>query len=104
MKHPIKGSKFIFPVKEQEIKPTVKTLANKHSSGHDGISINLIKKVVGISKPLCLIANNSFQSGIFPNNYKISKIIPLFKTGDKNNIKIIGIFLFCLHFPKYLRN
>ena len=34
-----------------------------------------------------LNANTSFQPGIFPNNCKISKIIPLFKTGDKNDIK-----------------
>ena len=65
---------------EQEIKSTVKTLANAHPSGHDGISMNLIKKVVdSISKLLCLFANKSFQSGIFPNNCKISKIIPLLK-------------------------
>ena len=36
-----------------------------------------------VAKPLCLLFNKSFQCKIFPNNWKIAFIIPLFKRGDK---------------------
>ena len=42
----------------------------------------VVKRVIsGIAKPLTFICNKSF--GIFPNDMKIAKIIPLFKTGNR---------------------
>ncbi len=36
-----------------------------------------------IAKPLAIICNKSFQTGIFPDDMKIAKIVPLYKSGDK---------------------
>ena len=46
----------------------------------DGLSMNLVKKVINnIIKPLKYICNKSF-----PDNMKISKVIPILKYGDNS--------------------
>ena len=45
----------------------------------------VVKKVVSyIAKPLSDICNKSFTQGVFPDNMKIGKVIPLYKAGDRN--------------------
>ena len=47
--------------------------------------MNIINKVINnIIKPLTHICNKSFQEGSFPDNMKISKVISILKSGDKN--------------------
>ena len=59
-------------------------LKNKSSKGIDGISNNLIKTAKYVfAKPLTLIINQMLSSGIFPEQLKVSKIIPLHKANDK---------------------
>ena len=59
------------------------TLENKSSSGHDGISNQIVKLLKNeISKPLTVIINQMLKTGIFPDSFKTSKIVPLFKKGD----------------------
>ena len=44
--------------------------------------MSLFKKVISkIGKHIC---NVSFQTGVFPNKMKIPKVIPLYKSGEKN--------------------
>jgi hypothetical protein len=63
-------------------------LTNKNSSGFDGISIKLVKKLTPvITEPLSAIANKSFQLGIFPRSCKAAKIIPELKSGDEADYK-----------------
>ena len=63
------------------------SIQSKHSSGHDEISNTLLKNIIpNIVKPLTHICNSSFQTGRFPDLYKIAKIIPVYKNGDKNNV------------------
>ena len=37
-----------------------------------------------LSKPLTLIINQMITTGIFPDSFKKSKIIPIFKKGDQS--------------------
>ena len=68
------------------------------SSGYDGIPPFLIKQVYsGIALPLSDIFNKSLTSGIFPDQMKIAKIIPMYKSEDRysiNNYRPISIFPF----------
>ena len=53
------------------------------SSGRDGISNTVIKASMPIiSKPLSLIRNQMLNTGIFPDNLKIAKVVPLYKKRD----------------------
>ena len=58
----------------------IDSLKTKTSTGNDGISTQLIKVIApGILKPLTALLNQSLKTGIFPNNLKLAKIIPLHK-------------------------
>ena len=63
----------------------IDNLENKNSSGHDGISNKLLKTIKGdISQSLTIIINQMLTTGIFPDDFKLSKVIPLFKKGDSS--------------------
>ena len=40
-----------------------------------------------LSEPLQIIINQSLNNGIFPDKLKMAKIFPIFKKGNKHNIK-----------------
>ena len=53
------------------------------NSGKDGISNIVLKAIIPvILKPLTLIINQMLNTGIFPDNLKIAKIVPFYKKGD----------------------
>ena len=58
------------------------------SCGCDGISNKLLKLIKNeISKPITLIVNQSLKTGIFPKAFKIAKVKPIYKKGDKADLK-----------------
>ena len=66
---------------------TIKLIDNleyKNSSDHDG-SNKLLKTIKGdISQSLTIIINQMLTTVIFPDAFKVSKVIPLFKKGDSS--------------------
>ena len=63
----------------------IKDLENKKSSGHDGISNTLLKVIkASISPSFTIIINQMLTTDIFPDAFKLSKVIPLFKKGDSS--------------------
>ena len=76
--------KFECITKDYTIK-AIDNLENKNSSGHDGISNTLLKTIKNdISQSLTIIINQMMTTGIFPDAFKLSKVIPLFKKGDSS--------------------
>jgi hypothetical protein len=64
---------------------TIKCFDNKSSVDLDGLSLNFIKFIaLEICTPLAHIFNLSLTQGIFPERLKTSRIVPIFKTGDKH--------------------
>ena len=71
------------PVETKKVNKIISQLDSKNSSGYDSISNILIKSIVDIIlKPLTVIINQCFKMGIFPNQLKIAKVVPIFKSGD----------------------
>ena len=57
---------------------------SKKSSGHDGLSLNLLKDIkLELAQPITLIINQSLNTCIFPDKLKIAKITPIHKQNDK---------------------
>ena len=55
------------------------------SSGYDDVSNYLLCKIVNVIKePLYCVFNKSLASGKFPELLKLSKIVPLYKSGEKS--------------------
>ena len=59
---------FMSSTNSQEILTIVLQLKNENSCGHDGISNNILKRIVtSIVDPLCIIFNKLLSEGIFPD-------------------------------------
>ncbi len=71
------------PVTRSEIAEIFKLLQDKKTQDYCGISINFIKNFSDqLVMPLQHIINLSFETSVVPNQMKIAKVIPLFKSGD----------------------
>ena len=86
---------FLSPTTEDEVIGIVKTCKHETSTDSNDLSMSVIKKVIQpIILPLTAIFNMSFQTGVFPSNMKLAKIIPVFKSGSKaefNNYRPISL-------------
>ena len=82
---PIDGSLFNFiSITLQEIIIALNEIKCSKSPGIDGISINLLKDASNIvAWPLMNIFNVSLRRTIFPNDWNIAKVTPIFKEGNK---------------------
>ena len=80
-------SMYVTPTNEQEILNIVNKFNGKSSEDINGVSMNIIKKVVeSIVSPLNYICNISLNSGVFPDKLKIAKVIPLYKSGQMHEV------------------
>jgi hypothetical protein len=62
----------------------IKSMQSKSSVDCNNISMDIIKFVsYEISVPLSHIFRQSIETGIFPNRFKTSRVVPIFKQGDK---------------------
>ena len=75
----------------------IQSLDLNKGSGLDGISCKLLKEAAPVITPsLTFIINLSIRSCIFPDDWKIAKVTPLFKEGSKsdaNNYRPISVLL-----------
>ena len=86
---------FLDPISQADIINITSNLKSKTSLGHDNLSTKLVKQSIKhITLPLTHIINQSLTTGIVPQNMKIARVIPIFKSGDKtifNNYRPISI-------------
>ena len=74
-------------VSVNELKDAFFSLKINKSPGYDDISFNVVKKCFGVLyKPLLHIFNLSIQTGIFPDELKITSVTPIFKGGENWNL------------------
>ncbi|CAH2245090.1 jg15928 [Pararge aegeria aegeria] len=86
-----------------------KLLINKKTNDLWGISVNVVKSLIDIVAPdLALIFNNCIDCGVFPDLMKLSKIVPLFKSGstsDPTNFRPVSVLpTFSKIFEKLILN
>ena len=86
---------YLFNTTLDEVLDTIKSLKNTKSTGYDDFSTKFIKLSATIIAPeLVKIFNLAINKGIYPDNLKIAKVIPIFKKGDQtsvNNFRPISI-------------
>ena len=77
---------FIFSyITKDTMNKMVGKLKSKNSSGPDYISTKLLKIILpSIMAPLCHIFNLSLQTGFIPHQLKTAKVVPIYKSGEKN--------------------
>ncbi|XP_047120282.1 uncharacterized protein LOC124803146 [Schistocerca piceifrons] len=75
------------PTTDAEVSNLIKQLKIKHSSGLDGVTSHLVKECREcILKPLTHMLNAAIEEGIFPDSLKVSKVKPIFKKGNRDEL------------------
>ena len=80
-------SLFLYPVTKLEIENNIDSLNSSKASGPFIIPIKLLKLLRSIvSDPICLLINDYFLRGQFPDKLKLAKTMPLHKKGSTLNM------------------
>ena len=75
------------PVKVKEMEQMINTMRPSSASGVDWIDTNRFKLAVeDLAPALTHITNLSIKQGVFPTIYKASKVVPLKKATDFNDL------------------
>ena len=84
---------------EEDILKIIRKLDNDKAHGHDNISIRMLKIYDSVLvEPLSQIYKNCINSGVFPDIWKKSHIIPTYKKNDKcciNNYCPVSLLPIC---------
>ncbi|CAH2087310.1 unnamed protein product [Euphydryas editha] len=73
---------------ETEVIKKIKSLDLKKGPGPDGIPPIFVKRCGNaLAFPLTVIFNNSLKNGIFPEEWKKARIVPVYKKGDRVDVK-----------------
>jgi hypothetical protein len=74
------------PMTIKQTEQIIKDIPSGKATGADGLSIRLIKLAASVIAPsLTKLMNHCMLTGSFPAVWKIAKVIPLHKSGDKSN-------------------
>ena len=88
MPKPTLHSIFLAPVSQSDVLNITLKLKPKTSSGYDDISTKLLKATINeILESLTRVINTSLETGRVPNDMKIAKVIPIYKSADKTLLK-----------------
>ena len=80
MKDKSEKSMFVEDVTTNEIIKIVNSFKNKSSCDVNGISMYILKNVfIAVVQPFKYICNLSLNKGVFPDDMKIARVIPLYK-------------------------
>ena len=92
---PTTNTFILTPTNTEEIEDIIKTLNIRKSIGPNSIPTKLLKQFSKeISIPIEKLINLSFETGLFPDALKLTRIIPVFKNGDSlqcNNYRPISL-------------
>ena len=103
------SSMYLEAVSNNEVKDIILNL-NNASPGWDNISAKIVKQTYqSFLEPLTFILNLSLKSGIVPDDLKLAKVLPLYKSKNKNlisnyrPISVLPVFLKVLERLMYNR-
>ena len=73
-------------IDEIDLDIVINEINPKSSCGYDDISSKMLKKIYpSIKVPLLQLINQSLQCGIFPEELKLAKIVPIYKNKEDKN-------------------
>ena len=76
---------YVSPTNESEVLSIIDKLANKNSTGWDGISNRIMKYIKHeIVSPMTKLINKSLELGVFPDSMKLAHVTPLHKSGSES--------------------
>ena len=92
---PCPNSMFLAPISEETFVDFVLAIKPKTSKDINGLSMKFLQSIIHeIKVPFAHVFNLSVSEGVFPDKLKISKSIPIFKSGDKtlaDNYRLVSL-------------
>lgn len=81
------NSLFLRPTDRDEVLKIVMKMKSSYTAGVDNICSKILKSIISvIQEPLVYSINLSLLCGVVPDMSKIARIVPVFKSGDKNDL------------------
>ncbi len=82
-----KNTFVLLDTNSDEVISITRSLPSKTSCGIDGISTIILKHSIdAIAQPLATIINKTFHCGSIPSALKLSQVIPIYKSGNKDEL------------------
>ena len=79
---------------KEEVLEATKLLLDKKTPDYTGVSSNFIKQTISvIVNPLIHVLKLSLNTGVVPSQFKIAKVIPILKAGEKTQWIITDPYL-----------
>ena len=79
--------------------------ANGKATGLDLVSNHLLKIASpATSSQLAVLFSQCIEQGIFPDDLKIGKVVPIFKSGKKKTLGPIDLYQYCQHLQESLKD
>ena len=70
----------------EEVQAVLGSLDCTKATGPDGIPARLLKETASVISPsLCKLYNKSLEQGIFPQDWKLANIVPIYKKGQREH-------------------
>ena len=95
LESPCLSSVYLYPTSPQEIFTLINNLNLNKASGYDDISPFILKTAATIIHlPFSILLNHCMSFGVFPNQLKIAKVVPVYKSGppkDRHNYRPISL-------------
>ena len=92
-------------INEGDLQKAMAKMKIKKSFGNDNISGYFLKIAFAvISSSLLKIFNVSIETNTFPDAWKIARVTPIYKEGEKSEKSNYRPFLYCLSYQGYLKN
>ena len=93
----LSNSMVLFPVSVKEIEQEIDNLNISKSTGPFSIPVKVFKILRSfLSAPLSYVINYSFSNGVVPDKFKLARVIPIYKKGNKSilpNYRLISLIL-----------
>ena len=84
---PLVNNFVVYPTTTNEIDSTIACLDIGKAVAPFSIFLNILKILKStVSRPLEIVFNASFMTGIVPSNFKVANIIPVYKTGSQTQL------------------
>lgn len=83
----VSNSVFLTPASTNEVTLLINGLVSKKSVGPDGLKADVIKaNSITFSRILSQIFNKIIETGVYPDCLKVARVVPVFKSGDANDV------------------
>ena len=86
LKNSVSNTLFLNVVEASEVYDVIKNFKNKTTRDTKIISLKLANKSYNFTSTLASIVNKSFQQGVFPEQMKLARVIPVHKEGPKTDV------------------